>query len=157
MRKRFEDHNEDMGLSEAGAYSSEDIMTVFNMVTHDTGESRWDIKGISPNLRLFMPRQAPQLMKECITALFFLRCLQAKNYFCSPGATLQSSTNLSNEETYIALLLHHFMRVVFYNSHEVGWLFNHKVFQLLLQAMQVIPGSGWQKNKVLNHDPHLIV
>ena len=40
MKKSFEDHNEDMGISEAGVYSSDDVMTVFNMVTHDTGENR---------------------------------------------------------------------------------------------------------------------
>ena len=38
MKERFRDHDEDMGLG--GVYTSHDIMTVFNMVTHDTGEDR---------------------------------------------------------------------------------------------------------------------
>jgi len=116
MKEKFREHDEDMGLG--GVYTSHDIMTVFNMVTHDTGEDR----------------NAPQLMKECLTALFFLRCLQFKNYFGKSNKPPSSS--LSEDELYIALLLHHFMRVVFYNSHE---------------AMQVVAHSNdkWHQNKVV--------
>ena len=41
-RKKFSIHNEDMGLKEEDQYCSDDVMTAYNMVTHDTGESRWD-------------------------------------------------------------------------------------------------------------------
>ena len=57
-------------------------------------------------------------MKEALTALFFLRVLQLRGY-CSPSS---SQSTLSSEELETALLLHHFMRVVFYNSHEASAL-----------------------------------
>ena len=64
-------------------------------------------------------RSAPALMKEALTALFFLRLLQLRSY-CSSPSNIPST--LSSEELQTALLLHHFMRVVFYNSHEASAL-----------------------------------
>ena len=92
--------DENFGL-ETGeeVYNSKDIRTVHSLVTHQKGAHR----------------SAPALMKEALTALFFLRLLQLRSY-CSPSS---SQSTLSSEELDTALLLHHFMRVVFYNSHEV--------------------------------------
>ena len=87
-------------IEDDSEYDSADINRVFNLVTHDTEDDR----------------EAPTLMKEALTAVFFLRCLQSKNYFTNPTRT----GALTREEMVIAKLLHHFMRVVFYNSHEVS-------------------------------------
>ena len=96
--------DENFGLEEGGekVYNSWDVHTVHSLVTHQTGAHR----------------SAPDLMKEALTALFFLRVLQLRGY-CSPSS---SPGTLSPEELETALLLHHFMRVVFYNSHEASAL-----------------------------------
>merc|ERR1719468_755503 len=52
-----------------------------------------------------------------MTALYFLRILQADGYFNNKGK--KKKTELSKEELNICMLLLHFMRVVFYNCHEV--------------------------------------
>ena len=100
LQQRLGEHNDSLGTGEAELYESEDILTVYNLVTHDTEAER----------------EPPLLMKECLTALFFLRCLQSRHYFNSspvkPG-------KLTSDEMFIARLIHHFMRVVFYNAHEV--------------------------------------
>ena len=75
-------------------------------------------------------RSAPQLMKESLTALFFLRCLQKKNYFDS-SCKKSTGSSLSEDELFIAMLIHHFMRVVFYNSHEVFDLQHYKKYTIL--------------------------
>ena len=94
------DSYEHLGVvDEDSEYESADINRVFNLVTHDIEDDR----------------EAPTLMKEALTAVFFLRCLQAKGYFSNPTKT----GTLTQQELVVAKLLHHFMRVVFYNSHEV--------------------------------------
>ena len=94
--------DESFGLEGDEVYSSKDVRTVHSLVTHEKGADR----------------SAPALMKEALTALFFLRVLQLRGY-CSPSAT---QSTLSSEEIETGLLLHHFMRVVFYNSHEASAL-----------------------------------
>ena len=94
--------DESFGLEGDEVYSTKDVRTVHSLVTHQKGALR----------------SAPALMKEALTALFFLRVLQLRGY-CSPSS---SHTTLSLEELETALLLHHFMRVVFYNSHEASAL-----------------------------------
>ena len=116
LKKKLVSHNEDLGIEEE-VYDSEDVMTVFNLVTHDTAA-----------------REAPILMKECITALFFLRSLQAKNYFGRDSSDKPRTGTLSADEMFIAMLLHHFMRVVFYNCHELT---------------ELQRGSQWSENKIV--------
>ena len=94
-------HDESLGLMRDRQYDSRDVMTAYNLVTHDTGADR----------------QAPHLMKEALTALYFVRVLQAKSYF-GKGRKVRTGV-LSEDEMFICKLLHHFMRVVYYNSHEV--------------------------------------
>ena len=94
--------DESFGLEGEQVYDSGDVRTVHSLVTHQKGANR----------------SAPALMKEALTALFFLRVLQLRGY-CSPSPI---PSTLSSEELDSALLLHHFMRVVFYNSHEASAL-----------------------------------
>ena len=94
--------DESFGLEGEQVYDSRDVRTVHSLVTHQKGANR----------------SAPALMKEALTALFFLRVLQLRGY-CSPSPI---PSTLSSEELDSALLLHHFMRVVFYNSHEASAL-----------------------------------
>ena len=94
--------DEGFGLEGDQVYRSKDVRTVHSLVTHQKGAHR----------------SAPALMKEALTALFFLRVLQLRGY-CSPS---KNQSTLSSEELETGLLLHHFMRVVFYNSHEASAL-----------------------------------
>ena len=102
LAPRLEQHDESLGLRGEELYDSRDVLTAYNLVTHDTGAAR----------------EAPHLMKESLTAIFFLRCLQAKSYF-GPGGARQAGA-LTDDQLFICKLLHHFMRVVYYNSHEVS-------------------------------------
>ena len=99
IKDDLKNHDESLGVLGNFEYDSTDIKTVYNLVTHDSAE-----------------RQPPLLMKESLTSVFFLRCLQSKAYF---GNRVVKAGKLSQEELYITRLLHHFMRVVYYNSHEV--------------------------------------
>ena len=56
-------------------------------------------------------------MMQSLAAIFLLRCLKAKNYY--PVEPNSDPSRLSEEELYLALLLHHFMRVTYYNTHEI--------------------------------------
>ena len=118
LRGRMGTHDESLGMAEDDLYESEDIMTVYNLVTHDTEADR----------------APPLLMKECLTAVFFLRVLQVSGYFGPGAASEPRAGRLTSEEMFLARLLHHFMRVVFYNSHEVT---------------ELQPGpASWPDNKV---------
>ena len=56
-------------------------------------------------------------MMQSLAAIFLLRCLKAKNYYpIEPNA---DPKRLSEEELYLSLLIHHFMRVTYYNTHEI--------------------------------------
>ena len=99
----FDRHNELMGYKETKEeflYSSEDIMSFHNLVTHD-GSGK---------------KQAPELMMQALTAIFLLRCLRSKSYY--PPSSGDPSI-LSDTELYLSQLLHHFMRVTYYNTHEI--------------------------------------
>jgi len=85
----------------SAVYSSADVSTVYNLVTH---------KGQADS-------PAPVLMKEAMTALFYIRVLQHSGYFIE--AMVDKEDSLGGCELDIGILLLHFMRVVFYNSHEV--------------------------------------
>ena len=56
-------------------------------------------------------------MMQSLAAIFLLRCLKAKNYY--PVEPNADPTLLSDTEMYLSLLIHHFMRVTYYNTHEV--------------------------------------
>ena len=116
-------------------YDSHDVVTAYNLVTHDTGADR----------------QAPLLMKEALTALYFLRVLQAKSYF---GEKRRVRTGgLSEDEMFICKLLHHFMRVVYYNSHEVGqvvFIVSPPLSTPPLQVTQLMRDpTDWSRNRVV--------
>ena len=78
-------------------YSSDDVMTFHNLVTHDNFQS-----------------DAPSLMVQAQVALFFLRCLQFKGY-------LKRSNNpesLNEEESFFVMLIHHFIHFCFMHTHD---------------------------------------
>ena len=95
-------------LEKLNSYSSNAISTVYNLVTHkDSGDI-----------------EAPVLMKEALTALFYLRVLKTSGYFKNEDS---SSNELSSVEIEVGILLLHFMRVTFFNSHEVTELIGENV------------------------------
>ena len=98
-KRDFDQHDELMGLN-TNCYSSDNIMCFHNLVTHDNSGKK----------------QAPELMMQALTAIFLLRCLRVKSYY-PPSAGDQ--TILSDTELYLGRLLHHFMRVTYYNTHEI--------------------------------------
>merc|ERR1719322_1527420 len=57
-------------------------------------------------------------MMQAMTAIFLLRCLKVKKYYVVPDGDA-SRTVLSETELFLARLLHHFMRVTYYNTHEI--------------------------------------
>ena len=99
-KTRFSDHNELKGYQDGDVYNSEDILTFHNLVTHDkTGN-----------------KMAPELMMQALTAIFLLRCLKAKKYYVESH---NDPSTLTDNELYLAKLIHHFMRVSYYNTHEI--------------------------------------
>ena len=56
-------------------------------------------------------------MMQAMTAIFLLRCLKAKKYYVADADA--SPTLLTETELFLARLLHHFMRVTYYNTHEI--------------------------------------
>ena len=91
--------------------SSNNISTVYNLVTHK-GAGEID---------------APVLMKESLTALFFLRVLKSTGYL---NPDISTSQTLSRLDKKIGILILHFMRVTFFNSHEVTELANGSVYKI---------------------------
>lgn len=89
-------HNDDEKV-----YDSSSIWTFQNLVTH---------KG--------MAKQAPELMMQSLAAIFILRCLKAKKYYPSDLAS-NDPLDLSETELYLSKLIHHFMRVTYFNTHEI--------------------------------------
>eukprot|EP00093_Oithona_nana_P003709 03709.XXX_1099_2702_1 [CDS] Oithona nana genome sequencing. len=101
-RKRFSKRNELLGSKnhDNEVYESTSIWSFHNLVTHQGSD-----------------KQAPELMMQSLAAIFLLRCLKAKNYYpIEPNA---DPKRLSEEELYLSLLIHHFMRVTYYNTHEI--------------------------------------
>ena len=82
-----------MGLGEA-VWKSDDPFSFHRLVTHDGAE-----------------KESAELMMQAHVVVFFLRLLKATGY-------RQDGQEFGEEERRAALLLHHFMRVAFYNSHE---------------------------------------
>jgi hypothetical protein len=63
-------------------------------------------------------KQAPELMMQALVAVFLLRCLQFKGYM--PRGVERGK--LDSQEMAVAMLLHHFMRVAYFNTHEMAGL-----------------------------------
>ena len=61
---------------------------------------------------------APELMKECLVAVFLTRCLQSKGYF-NEQKSVDRSSKFTDKEMKVAIWIHHLMRVAKFNSHEV--------------------------------------
>ena len=83
-------------------YDSNSIWTFHNLVTHHGAN-----------------KQAPELMMQCLAAIFLLRCLKAKKYYEDFS---EDPRKLTETEVFICKLVHHFMRVTYYNTHEVSHL-----------------------------------
>ena len=83
-------------------YDSNSIWTFHNLVTHHGAN-----------------KQAPELMMQCLAAIFLLRCLKAKKYYEDSS---EDPRKLTETEVFICKLVHHFMRVTYYNTHEVSHL-----------------------------------
>ena len=81
-------------------YESSSIWSFHNLVTH-------------PSLE----KQAPELMMQALAAIFLLRCLKAKDYY--PKSNEDDPKTLSETELFLGKLIHHFMRVTYFNTHEV--------------------------------------
>ena len=84
-------------------YDSSSIWTFHNLVTH---------KGAN--------KQAPELMMQCLAAIFLLRCLKAKKFYQDSS---EDPRELTQTEVFISKLVHHFMRVTYYNTHEVKLIY----------------------------------
>ena len=56
-------------------------------------------------------------MMQALAAIFLLRCLKAKDYY--PKSNEDDPKTLSETELFLGKLIHHFMRVTYFNTHEV--------------------------------------
>nr|XP_040567327.1 SET and MYND domain-containing protein 4-like [Lepeophtheirus salmonis]XP_040567333.1 SET and MYND domain-containing protein 4-like [Lepeophtheirus salmonis] len=96
-RDEFQTHDEKMGLnaSATSSYDSKDISTFHNLVTHDASKFK----------------KAPELMMQALTAVYLFRLLEKSGYF---KEDLNDSTSM-----FFMKLIHHYMRCVYYNTHEI--------------------------------------
>ena len=94
-------HDERMGVATDQAadqvYSSDDVRTFHNLVTHD---------GVGH-------KAAPELMMQCHVVVFMVRLLTHTGYL--PAC---STAELTADSLHAARLLHHLMRAAYYNTHE---------------------------------------
>ncbi len=102
-RNQTQDKNELLGSKDhdSDIYDSTNIWTFHNLVTH---------QGLN--------KQAPELMMQCLASIFLLRCLKAKKYYVDENS-VDNINELTDLELYLAKLIHHFMRVTYYNTHEI--------------------------------------
>ena len=99
-------HDELMGVNKDGVYTSEDIKSFHNLVTHD---------GV-------VHKQAPELMMQCHVVVFLVRLLQTVGY-------LPKNDDLEFDDESLAAgrILHHFMRAAYYNTHETTHVLTDKI------------------------------
>jgi len=96
--EEFGGRQEKAGLGEA-VWSSMDPLSLHRLVSHDGSQGK----------------QPVELMMQAHVVVFLLRLLIATGYL----EESEHEEELGEEATKAAMLLHHFMRVTFYNSHEV--------------------------------------
>ena len=57
-------------------------------------------------------------MMQSLAALFLIRCLKAKDFYPKTDCS-NDPYHLSETELFLGKLIHHFMRVTYFNTHEV--------------------------------------
>ena len=92
-------HDERAGLDSDTVFSSEDLQSFNNLVTHD---------GLGG-------KQAPELMMQCHVVVFLVRLMVARGYLTHQG----EDPEFGEEEMMAGQILHHFMRAAYYNTHEI--------------------------------------
>ena len=90
-------HDEKTGVDDTSVYSSHDIRSFHNLVTHDGAGSK----------------QAPELMMQCHVVVFLVRLLSQVGYLPK-----SDSLEFDDEHLNAGRILHHFMRAAYYNTHE---------------------------------------
>ena len=59
-------------------------------------------------------------MMQSLAALFLIRCLKAKDFYPRDSNDVADDPyHLSETELFLGKLIHHFMRVTYFNTHEV--------------------------------------
>ena len=99
-------HDEKAGVGSSEVYSSEDITSFHNLVTHD---------GVGH-------KQAPELMMQCHVVVFLVRLLLKVGYISED----QEAEEFQDDAMLAGRLLHHFMRAAYYNTHETTHVLNTK-------------------------------
>jgi len=90
-------HNEKTGIDDTNVYSSNDIRSFHNLVTHNGVGSK----------------QAPELMMQCHVVVFLVRLLSHVGYLPK-----SDSLEFNDDQLNAGRILHHFMRAAYYNTHE---------------------------------------
>ena len=83
-------------------YRSEDIVAFNSLVTHSGNSGK----------------EPAELMMQSLVTVFLLRCLHHSGYLRSADSS--GAAELSADELFFAAVLQRFMRVTFYNSHEMS-------------------------------------
>ena len=86
----------DLSLNESPSFGS-----YANLVSHNQSSNK----------------KAPELMMQACVAVFFLRALYNQGYF-GPKSTFNPQ-KMSDQDLLFVNLLHRFMRISFYNTHEI--------------------------------------
>jgi len=100
-KEKFLSRNELAGVKGETVYTSQDIYSFHNLVTHD---------GLAG-------KQAPELMMQCHVVVFFIRLMNANGYLPKPDN--KHDLQLSEDQLLAARILHHLMRAAFFNTHEI--------------------------------------
>ena len=111
QRDLFLGDSEKLGAAGTNApdfvYRSEDIVAFNSLVTHSGNSGK----------------EPAELMMQSLVTVFLLRCLRHSGYLTPKTAANNSGAAaelLSADELFFAAVLQRFMRVTFYNSHEMS-------------------------------------
>ena len=99
-------HDEKAGVGSTEVYSSGDIASFHNLVTHN---------GVGH-------KQAPELMMQCHVVVFLVRLLLKVGYIKEKG----EAEEFQEDAMLAGRLLHHFMRAAYYNTHETTQVLSTK-------------------------------
>ncbi|TRY78056.1 hypothetical protein TCAL_06487 [Tigriopus californicus] len=109
--------NANSKLSDDSPFISKDLRSFDKLVGHDSADS-----GTTTTSKLVkgegdQTQQAAGLMMEALVTLFLLRCLEHQGYF--PPETPPLSSESPSAAFAFARKLNHFMRIAYFNTHEV--------------------------------------
>lgn len=109
--------NTDPKLSDDAPFISKNLQSFDKLVAHDSADSETSTSHQTTNDEARETQQAAGLMMEALVTLFLIRCLEHQGYF--PSQTPLLSSDSPSEAFAFARKVNHFMRIAYFNTHEV--------------------------------------